>query len=115
MAKNKVEVVIGGTIYALQGEESQEHIQRVAHIINKKTLEVQKKYGHRYNNPTKVNMLVTLNVADEYVKMQDELTAYRSELEKCNAENIALQDKLKELTLELIRVKEELTSLQDKK
>ena len=41
MSKNKVEVVIGGLIYALQGEESEEHMQKVAKLINEKTYEVQ--------------------------------------------------------------------------
>ena len=36
MSKNRVEVVIGENIIALQGNESEEHMQCVAKVINKK-------------------------------------------------------------------------------
>lgn len=117
MSKNKVEVIIDGTIYSLQGEESQEHIQKVARIINEKFQGIQEKRGKVSFNSTKATMLVALNVADEYVKTQQELSAYMQELQKCNAENLALQDRIKELTLELAQVKAQLasTSIQHKK
>lgn len=103
MSKNKVEVIIGGTIYALQGEESPEHISKVASLIDKKLEQVQQ--GKPSGNLAKMYMLVAINVADDYLKLEQELNQYSKELEKCNAENLVLKDKLKELTLELAQVK----------
>ena len=110
MSKNKVEVVIGGLIYALQGEESEEHMQKVAKLINEKTHEVQSVYHKQRVNPGRMNMLVTLNIADECVKSKQELERYMAELEKCNRENLALKDKMKELSLELTESKQQLAA-----
>ncbi len=107
MSKNKVEVVIGGLIYALQGEESEEHMQKVAKLINEKTHEVQSVYHKQRINPARMNMLVTLNIADECVKRKQELDHYVAELEKCNQENLALRDKMKEISLELTESKQQ--------
>ena len=109
MSKNKVEVVIGGLIYALQGEESEEHMQKVARLINEKTYEVQSVHHNKQRiNPARMNMLVTLNIADECVKRKQELERYAAELAKCNEENLALRDKIKEISLELTESKQQL-------
>ena len=65
MSKNKVEVVIGGLIYALQGEESEQYMQKVAKLVNEETHEVQAVYHKQHINPARLNMLITLNIADE--------------------------------------------------
>lgn len=131
MSKTKVQVVIGGMIYALQGEESEEHIQKVARIINDKYAELENVYGKKLPDP-KAQMLVTLNVADEYVKSQElieearlekveteeQLALCMTELEKCNSENLALQERIKELGLEVMQIREQLaasTHIQHKK
>ncbi|MDF2612608.1 MAG: cell division protein ZapA [Clostridia bacterium] len=108
MSKNKVEVIIGGNIYSLQGEESQEHIHKVAGLINKIISSIQKANVRTSLNTSKVNMLTALNVASEYIKMQEELESYANELEKCNAENLALKDKIREMTIEITNVKNQM-------
>ncbi|MDF2594036.1 MAG: cell division protein ZapA [Clostridia bacterium] len=110
MSKNKVEVIIGGNIYALQGEESQEHIQKVAGLIDKQIASIQKANVRTNLNTSKIYMLTALNVANEYIKTQEELAAYADELEKCSAENLALKDKIREMTLELTNMKNQMTS-----
>ena len=108
MSKNKVEVIIGGTIYSLRGEESQEHMHRVAELLNTKLSSIQQSNVRTSLNPSKVYMLTALNVASEYIKVQEELEHYATELEKCSAENIALKDKLREMTVELTNLKNQL-------
>lgn len=110
MSKNKVEVIIGGNIYALQGEESQEHIQKVAGLIDKQIASIQKANVRTNLNTSKIYMLTALNVANEYIKTKEELAAYTDELEKCSAENLALKDKIREMTLELTNMKNQMTS-----
>jgi cell division protein ZapA len=105
MSKNKVEVIIGGNIYSLKGEESQEHIHKVAALINNKINGIQHANVRTSLNTHKVYMLTALNIASEYIKIEEELAAYTNELEKCNAENLALKDKMREVTLELTNVK----------
>jgi len=105
MSKNKVEVIIGGTIYSLQGEESQEHIQKVARLIDSKVSSIQQANRGTALSTTKVYMLTALNITSELIKTEEDLNAYSLELEKCSAENLALKDRIKELTLELTKFK----------
>ncbi len=110
MSKNKVEVIIGGNIYYLQGDESQEHIQKVAALINKQLNSIQKANVRTSLNTSKVYMLTALNVASEYIKIEEELEAYTNELQKCSAENLALKDKIREMTLEITEIKNQLAA-----
>lgn len=117
MSKNKVEVVIGGSIYSLQGNESDEHMQRVARIINEKIAEIQSAYDKAHKGQGKMNTLLTLNLADECVKRQETLDLYTTSIEKVNIENERLKETVKELTLQLAQMKEQLamTTYQGKK
>ncbi|MGL4738101.1 MAG: cell division protein ZapA [Cellulosilyticaceae bacterium] len=105
MTKNKVEVIIGGNIYALQGEESGEHIQQVAAMIDKKIAALHKNPASKKLSSSQVHMLAAINIGDEYLKAQKELQLYAKELEKCNEENMALMEKIEELGLEITRLK----------
>ena len=109
MSKNKVEVVIGGSIYSLQGNESEEHMQRVARIINDKLAEIHSAYDKAHIGQGKMNTLLTLNLADECVKRQEALDTYTTSIEKMNTENEELKKQVKELTLQLAQMKEELS------
>jgi len=109
MSKNKVEVVIGGSIYSLQGNESEEHMQRVARIINEKLGEIHSAYDKAHIGQGKLNTLLTLNLADECVKRQEALDIYTTSIEKVNTENEELEEKVKELTWQLAQMKEELS------
>jgi len=108
MSKNKVQVIIGGNIYSLQGEESQEHIHKVAGLLNKKINTIQQANVRTSLNTSKIYMLTALNVASEYLKVQEELESYTMELEKCNAENIALKDKIREMTIDITNAKNQM-------
>lgn len=111
VAKNRIEVIIGGNIYALQGDESEEHIQKVARLINDKLLEIQEIGGKSRMTSHKANMLVALNVADEYIKTKEQLEAHMTEFERCSAENAALIKRVEELSLEIARTKEQLAAV----
>lgn len=108
MSKNKVEVVIGGNIYSLQGNESEEHIQKVAKMMNEKLNEIYSVYNKSQVGQGKVNTLLTLNLADECVKRQEKLDAYTASFEKTTIENEQLKETIKELTLQLAHMKEQL-------
>lgn len=104
MTENKVEVIIGGNIYSLKGEGSQEHIQKVAALIDKKIMELQKSNMTTLNT-SKLYMLAAINMADEYLKLKKDYEAYEQELLNCNAENLALKQRLEEISLELAQTK----------
>ena len=105
MSKNKVEVLIGGQIYALQGDESKEHIQKTAALINQTMANIKSGAGGHRLSSSQVHMLTALNLADEYLKLQAVFEAYEKELSKCNQENIMLTEKVKEMALELNKIR----------
>lgn len=108
MSKNRVEVVIGGNILALKGNESEEHMQRVARVINEKLAQIQATYDKTHVGQSKINTLLTLNLADECVKRQETLDASITSLEEIKIENEKLKEQVKRLSLQLAQTKEQL-------
>lgn len=105
MSKNKVEVTIGGNVYAVRGEESKEHIQKVAKLINKHLAD-SRKYGSMEGlSDLQIHMSTTLQIADSYIKLQESFEQYAKELEKCNHENILLKERIQELSLEISEIR----------
>lgn len=108
MTKNRVEVVIGGNILALQGDESEEHMQRVAKVINEKLIEIQSTYEKSHIGQSKINTLLTLNLADECVKKQEMIENYKESLAALQEENKKLFEQVEKLNGELLQTKEQL-------
>ena len=110
MAKNRVEVVINGNIMSLQGDASEEHIQKVAKIINEKLGEINRNYNKTHVPTGKVNQLLVLNLADEYVKKQEELAHTIEEVEAVRAENKALREQIDKLMVEVANNQKEIAA-----
>ncbi|MBE6022736.1 MAG: cell division protein ZapA [Cellulosilyticum sp.] len=110
MSKNRVEVVIGGNIISLQGNESEEHMQRVAKVINEKLAEIQGNYEKMHIGQSKINTLLVLNLADECVKRQQALGSHTTSLQEIKLENEKLKETVKELTLQLAHTREQLAA-----
>lgn len=119
--KNKIEAIIGGTVYVLQGEESQEYMQQVALYIDQKMNKVKKSdIGNRMST-TQIAMLTSINVADDLFKTKEKLklaetalqdqdlenSNFYSEFEKLEEENAALMDTIEQLQLELTKARME--------
>lgn len=108
MSKNRVEVVIGGNIIVLQGNESEAHMQRVAKIINEKLSEVQGSYAKVHIGQSKINSLLVLNLADECVKRQEALEHCTTSLQTLSIENKKLEETVNELNSQLAQIREQL-------
>ncbi|MCR5420956.1 MAG: cell division protein ZapA [Lachnospiraceae bacterium] len=99
-SKNDIEVVIGGKVIKLVGYESEEYLQKVAAYINGKLAEYDKVESFKRQPVDMQNVLIQLNIADDYFKAKkqlDELT-----------EEVDLKDK------ELYDIKHELIAAQIK-
>lgn len=106
--KNKIEVIIGGAVYVLQGKESPEHMQRVAAYIDKVMTDVKKLDISNRMSTTQVAMLTSINVADDFIKAQNKLkeqdlenNGFYEEFNKLEQENAALLEKIAQLQIEL--------------
>lgn len=114
-SKTDTEVIIGGKIFTLSGYESEEYLQRVASYINSKIEEYSKLDGFRRQPLDTQNVLLQLNIADDYFKakrqitmLEEDIRAKEKELYDLKHELIAAQIKLenteknvKEMQLEL--------------
>ncbi|MDE6918966.1 MAG: cell division protein ZapA [Lachnospiraceae bacterium] len=100
-AKTDTEVIIGGKVLTVSGNESGEYLQKVAAYINNKVNEYAKLDSFKRQSVDKQNMLIQLNIADDYFKakkqielLEQELKAKDNELYDLKHELIATQIKL---------------------
>jgi len=127
--KVDTEVLIGGKVYTLSGYESEEYLQKVASYINNKMMEYNKVEGFRRQPMDAQNVLLQLNIADDYFKakkhidrleedlnakekelydLKHELIASQIKLENSEKNNKNLQNELNENTKKLIRLEAEM-------
>ncbi len=119
--KTDAEVIIGGKVYTLCGYESEEYLQKVASYINGKLNEYNSMDGFRRAPIDMQNVLMQINLADDYFKvkkqiasMEEEMEAKEKELYDLKHELVTTQIKMENLDKNLKIAKEELSE-KDKK
>ena len=103
-AKNQTQVVINGKIYKISGYESEEYIQKVGYYLDSKLTEMQKLDSYRRQSNDPKNILVQLNIADDYFKakkqadvLEEGISARDKEIFELKHNLIDLQRKYDEL------------------
>lgn len=133
-AKTDAEVIIDGKVYTISGFESEEYIQKVASYLNGKLAELRKEDTYMRLSPDYRGVLLELNIADDYFRMQQEkeeiyqdsasrekdlydlkheLIATQMKLEKAEKDLKALRDKNDENEKKVIRLETELKTRRD--
>ena len=99
--KTDTEVIIAGKVFTLSGYESEEYLQKVASYINNKIAEYNKIDSFRRQPMDTQNVLLQLNIADDYFKakkqisiLEEEVKAKEKELYDLKHELISYQIKL---------------------
>ena len=99
--KTDTEVIIGGKVFTLSGYESEEYLQKVASYINNKMAEYAKVDSFKRQPLDTQNVLMQLNIADDYFKakrqiglIEEEIQGKEKELYNLKHELIAAQIKL---------------------
>ena len=82
MDKQKITVRVAGKEYALVSSDSPEHLARVAAYVDRRIMETA--FATRQSKEN-VAVLVSLNMADELMKAQDENARLRRELNALRA------------------------------
>ena len=110
--RNDVEVNIDGKKFSLSGYESAEYLQKVAAYLNGKLAEFKSQDFYRMLDTDLRNLLMQINIADDYFKVKtqlDDLERERdgnaTEIFDLRHELVLAQTKLEaaELDLELLR------------
>ena len=82
MEKQKITLRVAGKEYALVSSDSPEHLARVANYVDRRIMETA--FATRQNKESAA-VLVSLNMADELMKAQDENARLRRELNALRA------------------------------
>ena len=79
-AKTDTEVIIGGKVLTVSGNESAEYLQKVASYINNKVNEYTKMDSFKRQSADKQNMLIQLNIADDFFKAKKQIELLEQDL-----------------------------------
>jgi cell division protein ZapA len=116
-----IEVIINNKRYTLSGYESEEYLQKIASYINSKHVEFRNKDAYKFLDSELKNILMQINIADDYYKTKDKVKETETENEsKSNEifdlkhEVISVQTKLDSAQREIEDLKKELNEAQKK-
>ena len=131
ISKNIAEVLIGGKIVKLSGYESAEYLQKIASYINGKINEFNELDGFKRQSLDYRNLLIEMNIADDYFKakkqadtlmkeyegkdkeiydLKHDLVASRLKYEETEKKNRNLKQEIDSLQKKLVRLETELAS-----
>ena len=105
--KNAVEVVIGGKVYKISGYESSEYLHQIAVYINDKMTEFQNMDSYRKQTMDQKQLMLNMNLADEFFKAKRQADKLSAELEKKERELYSVRHDLIEARLEIENLKKE--------
>lgn len=116
-----IEVIINNKRYTLSGYESEEYLQKIASYINSKHVEFRNKDAYKFLDSDLKNILMQINIADDYYKTRDRIKDIEKDTEsKSNEifdlkhELISTQTKLDSTLKEVEELKKELYEAQKK-
>ena len=92
--KTDTEVIIGGKVFTLSGYESEAYLQKVASYINNKLAEYQKSDSFKRLSGDMQNVLLQLNVADDYFKAKKQIELLEEEIRNKEKELYDLKHEL---------------------
>lgn len=118
---NNIEVIINNKRYTLRGYESEEYLQKVATYINNKHSEFKKQDAYKLLDSEMKNILMEINIADDYFKVRGQIKEIELENEvkgneifELKHELVAAQTKLEAADQEINLLKQELNEAQKK-
>ena len=118
-SKNYTEVIIDGKVFTLSGFESEEYLQQVSTYLNHKISECASSEGYGRQSAETRNILLALNIADDYFKAKKLGDSLQSETENKDTamydlkhELIAAQIQLETANKQIEELKEEINKYQ---
>lgn len=92
--KNYAQVLIDGNVYTLGGSEEQEYLQKVAAYINDKIGILKAQPGFTRQNKDYQEVMIYLNLADDYFKALQEAKLFKAQKEELEKEIYSLKHEL---------------------
>ena len=101
MEKSNTQVLIGGKIFNMSGNENEEYMQKIAAYLNRKITSIDTELQGKRVPQDMRNLLIQINIADELMKereiaasMETDLKSLQEELNIAKQEIASLQTKL---------------------
>lgn len=91
---NDIEVIINNKRYTLRGYESEEYLQKVASFINNKHAEFKKQDFYRMLDVETRNVLLEINIADDYFNIKNQVKEIENENDSKSTEIFDLKHEL---------------------
>ena len=110
-SKNDVDVLINGRKYTLCGFESADYIQKVATYINSKLSEFQKKEYYANMDIELKNILLAINIADDYFKVDRDVKSVMKDNERKDKMVLEMKHKILEQETAEAELKEQIEEL----
>ena len=110
--KTDTEVIIGGKVFTLSGYESEEYLQKVAYYINNKMSEYAKVESYKRQPLDMQNVLLQLNIADDYFKAKRQISLLEEEIQGKEKELYNLKHELIATQIKLENTEKNVKSLQ---
>ena len=110
--KTDTEVIIGGKVFTPSGYESEEYLQKVASYINNKMTEYGKVQSFKRQPLDTQNVLLQLNIADDYFKAKKQIGLLEEEIQGKEKELYNLKHELIASQIKLENTEKNLKSLQ---
>ena len=111
--KTDTEVIIGGKVFTLSGYESEEYLQKVASYINNKMSEYSKVEAFKRQPVDTQNVLLQLNIADDYFKAKKQITLLEEEIQSKEKELYNLKHELIAAQIKLENTEKNVKNLQN--
>ncbi len=110
--KTDTEVIIGGKVLTLSGFESEEYLQKVASYINNKISEYNKVESFKRQNLDIQNILLQLNIADDYFKAKKQIESLNEEIDNKEKELYNIKHELIACQIKLENTEKNVKNLQ---
>lgn len=111
-SKTDTEVIIGGKVFTLSGYESEEYLQKVASYINNKVAEYNKVEAFKRQTMDTQNVLLQLNIADDFFKAKKQISILEEEIETKEKELYNLKHELIAAQIKLENTEKNVKNLQ---
>lgn len=111
--KTDIEVIIGGKVFTLSGYESEDYLQRVASYLNGKIAEFSKIEGMNRQPVDVRNVLMQINIADDYFKARDEIDSLETQIAEKEKELYDIKHELIATQIKLENTEKNVKSLQE--
>lgn len=92
--KNYTEVTIMGKSYILGGSENEAYLQRVATYVNGRAAELSKTQGFLRQNQDYRNLMLIMNLADDFFKAQTQVEELKKKQEALEQELYSVKHEL---------------------